>query len=273
MRDNSQCNFAGQDLRNRSFAGQYLRGADFSHADLRGCNFRKACLTGANFSHARLGRSPFQSLLRASVTIGVALIMADAVSRLVFAALGKTWEDPAWPFVLLLQGVMAAIGLVSAISLFAKSPLRSWAYWAAGLLTGAVLGFFYGGYLNKSNPGTATVGAIIGLVLMGVLLRVAGAQPWLKVGVAVGRAIALYGFTFFVGMWATAAWSTSNLLLALGLSGLGLSALWLSSYQLLKLLTDIQKLPGTFFQGADLENTTFDIQLTSETKFLSQKEI
>ncbi len=258
MRDNSQSNFTGRDLRNRSFAGQDLRGADFSHADLRGCNFRKACLTGANFSGARLGPSHLQSILRAIATFGVAVVMTDTVSRLVFGALGKTWEDPAWPFVLLLQGVMAGIGLATALTLFAERPLRSWAYWAAGLLTGALLGFFYGGYLNKSNPGTAAVGAMIGLVVMGILLRVAGAQPWLKVGVAVGRAISLYGFTFFVGMWATAAWSTSNLLLALGLSGLGLSALWLSSYQLLKLLTDIQRLPGTFFQGADLENATFD---------------
>ena len=265
MRDNSQCNFAGQDLRNRSFAGQDLRGADFSHADLRGCNFRKACLTGANFSHARLGRSPFQSLLRVSVTIGVALVMTDAVSRLGFAAMGKTWEDPAWPFVLLLQGVMAAIGLTSAMSLFAKNPLRVWAYRTAGLLTGALLGFFYGGYLNDSNPNTAAAGTMVGLFGMGLLLRLAGGQPWLRLGILVGRAIALYGFTFFVGMWATAAWSTSNLLLALGLSGLGLSALWLSSYQLLKLLTDIQSLRGTFFQGADLGNTTFEGVILQQT--------
>jgi Pentapeptide repeats (8 copies) len=258
MKDNSQRNFARQDLRNRSFAGQDLRGADFSHADLRGCNFRKACLVGANFSHARLGRSPFQSILRISVAIAVALVMTDAVSRLVFGALGKTWEDPAWPFVLLLQGVMAAIGLASATSLWAKRPLRAWAYWAAGVLTGALLGFFYGGYLNDSNPVSAGVGAVVGLLVMGLLFQIAGHHPWLRVGVLVGRAIALYGFTFFVGMWAIAAWSTAKLLLALGLSGLDLSALWLSSYLLLKLLTDIQPLPGTFFQGADLENATFD---------------
>jgi hypothetical protein len=258
MRDNSQFNFAGQDLRNRSFAGQDLRGADFSHADLRGCNFRKACLAGANFSHARLGRSPFQSILRLCVAIGVAFVMTDAVSRLVFGALGKTWEDPAWPFVLLLQGVMAAIGLTSAMSVWAKRPLRAWAYWAAGLLTGALLGFFYGGYLNDSNPGTAAVGAIIGLVGMGILFWIAGHHPWFRVGVLVGRAIALYSFTFFVGMWAIAAWSTMNLLMAFGLSGLCLIALWLDGYQLLQLLTNLKTLPGTFFQGADLTNTILE---------------
>jgi Pentapeptide repeats (8 copies) len=258
MRDNSQCNFAGQDLRNRSFAGQDLRGADFSYADLRGCNFRRACLTGANFRHARLGRSPFQSILRLCVAIGVALVMTDAVSRLVFGVLGKTWEDPAWPFVLLLQDVMAAIGLTSAISLWAKRPLRAWAYSVSGLLTGALLGFFYGGYLNDSSPVAAGAGAIVGLVVMGILFRIAGHHPWLRVGILVGRAIALYGFAFFVGIWAIAAWSTMNVLMAFGLSGLCLGALWLNGYQLFQLLTDLKTLPGTFFQGADLSNTTFE---------------
>jgi hypothetical protein len=272
MRDNSQCNFAGQDLRNRSFAGQDLRGADFSHADLRGCNFRKASLTGANFSHARLGRSPFQSILRMSMAIGVALVMTDAVSRLVFGALGKTWEDPAWPFVVLLQGVMAAIGLTSVMSLWAKRPLRAWAYSASGLLTGALLGFFYGGYLNDSNPSSAGVGTIVGLMGMGILLRIAGHHPWLRVGVLVGRAIALYGFAFFVGMWAIAAWSTMNGLMAFGLSGLCLSALWLDGYQLFQLLADLKTLPGTFFQGANLTNTTFEgitLKQTDAEKWLN----
>jgi Pentapeptide repeats (8 copies) len=247
MRDNSQCNFARQDLRNRSFVGQDLRGADFSNSDLRGCNFQKACLTDANFRNARLGRSYFQVILRAIVTLGVAIVMTDAVSRLVFGALGKTWEDPAWPFVLLLQGVMAGIGLAMALTLFAKRPLRLWAYWATGLLNGALLGFFYGGYLNNSNPGAAAIGATIGFLGMGILVRFAGSQPWLRLGVSMGSAIALYGFTFFVGMWAIAAWSTTNVLLAFLLSTLGLSALWLSGYQLLQLLTDIKTLPGTFF--------------------------
>jgi hypothetical protein len=265
MTDNSQFNFAGQDLRNQSFAGQDLRGADFSYADLRGCNFRNACLTGANFSHVRLGRSHLQSILRATVTLGVAVVMTDAVSRLVFGALGKTWEDPAWPFVLLLQGVMAGIGLATVLTLFAKRPLRSWAYWTAGLLIGALAGFFYGGYLNDTNPITAALGAVMGLLGMGMLLRLAGGEPWLRLGVMVGSAIAPYGFTFFVGMWAMAAWSTTNLFLALGLSGLGLSALWLTGYQLLKILADVKTLPGTFFQGADLTNAIFEGAILKQT--------
>ncbi len=258
MTDKSQSNFAGQNLRNRSFAGQDLRGADFSNADLRGCNFSKADLTGANFSHARVGRSRFQVVLRTSVTIGVALLMTDAVSRMVFGAMGKTWEDPAWPYVLLLQGVMACIGLAAAIALFAKHPLRLWAYGATALLNGALVGFFYGGYFYSSNPVTATVGAILGLLGMGMLLRIAGYQPWLKLGVSTASAIATYGLTFFVGMWVFAAWSTTNERLALGLSGLGLGLLWLTGCQLLQLLTEMKTLPGTFFQDADLKTINFE---------------
>jgi uncharacterized protein YjbI with pentapeptide repeats len=71
-------------------------------------------------------------------------------------------------------------------------------------------------------------------------------------------AIALYGFAFFVGMWAIAAWSTMNILMAFGLFGLCIGILWLDGYQLFQLLADLKTLPGTFFEGADLTNTTFE---------------
>jgi uncharacterized protein YjbI with pentapeptide repeats len=269
MKNNGQLNFAGQNLRNRSFAGQDLRGTDFSYADLRGCNFRKACLIGANFSYARLGRSPFQTILRLSITLGVAMLMMDAVSRLVFGALGKTWEDPAWPFVLLLQDVMAGIGLATVLRLFAQRPLCVWAYKTTALLNGALLGFFYGGYFNNSNPVTAMLGAIIGFLGMAILLRFVGRQSWLRLGVAMGSTIALYGFTFFVGMWAIAAWSTQNIVLALGLSGLGLSTIWLCGYQFLQLITNLKMFPGTFFQGADLTNAIFEDAILKQADIVS----
>ena len=182
----------------------------------------------------------------------------DAMSRLVFGALGTTWGNPAWPFVLLLQGVIAGIGLATVFRLFAQRPLCVWAYRTTALLNGALLGFFYGGYLNNSNPSTAALGAIIGLLGMAVLLRSLGNQLWLQLAVAMGSAIALYGFTFFVGMWAIAAWSTQNIVLALGLSGLGLSTIWLCGYQLFQLIADLKMFPGTLFQGADLTNTIFE---------------
>ncbi|WP_404784251.1 pentapeptide repeat-containing protein [Altericista sp. CCNU0014] len=258
MRDKSQCSFAGQNLRNRSFARQDLRGADFSGADLRGCDFRKACAIGANFNRARMGRSRFQTGLRLSVILGVAAVTIDAVSRMVFGTLGKTWEDPAWFYVVLLHCVLAGIGVFSAITFFATRPFQQIGQWMTGLLNGMLFGFFYGGYFSNSNPSNATFGAIVGLLSMGLLLRVAIDRPWLKLGVATASASATYGFTFFVGMWAIAAWSTANVLLALGLSGVGASSLWLSGYQLLKLISDLKTLPGTFFQGADLSNTTFE---------------
>jgi Pentapeptide repeats (8 copies) len=258
MREQDQCNFAGQDLRNRSFTRKDLRKADFSGANLRGCNFCKACLIGANFNHAQMGRSGFQHALRIGITFCVAVTMTDVVSRLVFGVLGKTWEDSSWPFVILLQGVLAGIGLTSAIAIRMRYRIRKVAQWSAGLLNGALVGFFYGGYLTDSNPRNAAFGAMIGFVVMAVLLRVAGHRPWLKLGVSTASAIAIYGFTFFVGMWAIAAWSTAHYLLAFGLSILSLSSLWLTGHQVLQLLTDFKTFPGTFFQGADLTSTTFE---------------
>jgi uncharacterized protein YjbI with pentapeptide repeats len=245
-----------------------LRDADFSGADLRGCNFRNTGLSGATFNFARMGRSGFQTALRLTITLGVAAAMTDVVSQLVFGGLGKTWEDSAWPYVILLQGVSAGIGVSAAFSFFAKRPWRQFAQWIAGLLNGALIGFFYGGYFSNANPLNAVFGAIAGLVTMGLLLRVAGHQPWLKLGIGAASAIATYGFTFFVAMWAIAAWTTANGLLAVGLSILGLSALWLCGYQLIKLFTDIQTLPGTFFRGADLENVNFEGTILKHTDII-----
>jgi uncharacterized protein YjbI with pentapeptide repeats len=137
--------------------------------------------------------------------------------------------------------------------------------WGKGLLNGALFGFFYGGYFSNSNPFNAALGAIIGIFIMGLLLRLAGHQPWLKLGISTASAIAVYGFTFFVGMWAIAAGSTAHLLLALGLSVLGFSSLWLAGYQILQLLTDLKMLPGTFFQGADLTDATFEDTILKHT--------
>jgi Pentapeptide repeats (8 copies) len=258
MRNRNQFNYAGQNLRNRSFAQQDLSRADFSGADLRGCNFRKACLTGANFNHAQMGRSGFQNVLRIGLVIGVAALVTDAVSRLIFGALGRTWEDPTWPFIVLLQCVLAGIGLTAASAFSRRHRVRQVGQWSLGLLNGALIGFFYGGSFSNSNPINAALGAIIGILVMGVLLRVAEHQLWLKLVVSTASAIAIYGFTFFAGMWAIAAWSTAHSLLAFGLSVLSLGALWLTGHQILQLIANLKTFPGTFFQGADLTDATFE---------------
>jgi Pentapeptide repeats (8 copies) len=258
MRDQSQCNFAGQDLRNRSFARQDLSGAVFSGADLRGCNFRKACLVGATFNRAQLGCSGFQHSLRLGLIFCVALVMMDAVSRLIFAGLGKTWEDPTWPLVALLQSVLLSAGLTSTVAFLTQHRRRHLARWCAGWLNGALIGFCYGGYFTNSNPGKATFGAIIGVLVVTALIRFVGHQPWVMLSVWTASTIALYGFTFFVEMWAIAAWSTAHYLLAFGLSILGLGALWLTGHQVLQLLADLKTFPGNFFQGADLTDATFE---------------
>jgi hypothetical protein len=258
MRDQSQCNFAGQDLRNRSFAGQDLQGADFSGSDLRGCNFRKAGLAGANFNRAQIGCSGFQHILRIGLTLCVALVMTDAVSRLVFGGLGKTWEDPAWPLIVLLQGVLESAGLTSTVAFLTQHRRRHLARWCAGLLNGALVGFCYGGYFTNSNPAKATFGAIIGVLVVAALIRFVGPQPLVMLSIWTASAIALYGFTFFVGMWAIAAWGTAHYLPAFGLFVVGLGALWLTGHQILQLLATLKTLPGTFFQGADLTDATFE---------------
>jgi hypothetical protein len=266
----SHLNFSRQDLRNRSFSGQNLSGANFSEADLRGCSFRNACLVGASFDGAKMGSTNRQYLIRFIVMIGVAILGKEVVANLLFGALGKTWEDNSWPFIVLLLGLFAAIGLLSVPiylpkEISKKIPIRG----LVGVLNGAVLGFYWGGTTSDNDPVRATIAAAVVASLLGCLPLVKRLQSLTKIGIATLSIITTYGLSFYLGTWAIAALSTGGWLVAMGLGAITIFYLWLTTQQIFQMFWWVRYSPGTFFRGANLDNASFkgaQLQLTDLPK-------
>jgi hypothetical protein len=255
----SHLNFSQQDLRNCSFAGRDLSGANFRGADLRGCNFRQACLVGATFEGAIVGSTNRQYLLRFLVIIGIAVIGKEVIANLLFGALGKTWEDSAWPFIMLLLILLAAIGVLSVPTYLPKSVTRKLPMgWLVGMLNGAVLGFYYGGTFSDNHPIKALLGGVCGAALLGCLPFIKRLQSLTKIGIATAGVIATYGFSFYIGTWAIAALSTGRWLLSIGLGGITFFYLWLITQQIFQLFCWVRYSPGTFFHGANITQATFE---------------
>jgi Pentapeptide repeats (8 copies) len=255
-------NFSQQNLRNRSFANQDLSGANFQQADLRGCSFRRTYLMNANFDGAIVGPSSLQYLLRFMVILSVAVVVKEVYANLIFGGLGKTWEDSVWPLLLLLCCFFAAIGALATLAtrpLYrGRNPLMGWGLWGiAGLLNGALVGFYFGGTFSDNSPTKAAMGAVIGGLLVLVTLFVSPIQTLVRLAIITASAIATYGFAFYIGNWAIAALSTEKWLWGIILGCITVLYLGLFTHQVIQGLWLLRNSPGTFFRGADLTQTSF----------------
>jgi hypothetical protein len=255
--------FSHQDLRDRSFKGQDLTNANFQGADLRGCDFSHAQLTGANFQNIRTGRTLKQVLPFLLLFLIVALPLFDAVSRLIFAALGQTPEDSGWTYVLVLYGVLGIAGIDESPSPRSRVSQRNptsktwWVNIASTLgnlfrllsaaASGALVGFFYGGSWTQNDPRFATIGAIA----CGLLAAIVSfwKHPGAAIALTTARAIARYGLAFLLAAIALNHLSTQN---PWGLLWAFLSMLYIqfTITALLSLLRQFKKIGGTSFKNA-----------------------
>lgn len=268
MTSSSPLKFANQNLRNRSFKGQNLNGADFSGSDIRGCDFSYALLQGANFERVKAGQTPRQFITLVMVAMVVALLAADAISRMIFGSLGKTAAEPAWSYILALGISLAIAGAFSGVRAMtgAKSLAGRVATTVSGSASGALLGFFYAGSSTNNNPQIAIAGAVIGGVVMAIaIFRVHGG--FVALAVAVAGAVAGYGFAFFVGTMAIAYLSTQKLVWAVFLGTLSIGYIWLTMNSLTLAIKEIRGACGTSFRGADLTNAKFDGARIQNTNF------
>jgi uncharacterized protein YjbI with pentapeptide repeats len=260
-------NFSRQNLRNRSFANQDLSGANFDHADVRGCSFRCARLGNASFDGAIVGASPLQYLLRGMVILSVAVVVKDVYANLVFGGLGKTWEDSIWLLLLLLCCFFAIIGAIASWatcpSAHNRNPILGWSLWGiAGLLNGALVGFYCGGAFSGNSPTKAAIGAGIGSLLVLGLLWVRPIQTLVRLAIITASTIATYGFAFYIGNWAIAAVTTQRWLWGVPLGIITVLYLGLCTHQVIQGFGLVRNSPGTFFRGADLTQASFqDVKL------------
>jgi hypothetical protein len=259
MTSSSPLNFTNRDLRNRSFKGQNLNGADFSGCDIRGCDFSYALLQNANFERVSAGQTPRQFVTLVGVAAIVALLAADAFSQMIFGALGRTAAEPGWSFILALGISLAIAGAFAPakVLLGNKSLAGRLASAVSGAASGALLGFFYAGSTTNNNPQIATIGAVLGgLVMAMAIFR--WNRGGLAVAVAVAGAIAGYGFAFLIGATAIAFFSSQRWIMAAVWGTVSVSYMWLTLNSLALAVREMRSIGMTSFRGADLTNAKFD---------------
>lgn len=268
MASSSPLNFANQDLRNRSFKGQNLNGADFSGCDLRGCDFSHALLQGANFERVKTGQTPRQFIPSVVVAVVVALISADAFSKMIFGLLGRTPAEGGWSFVIALGVSLAISGTFSGLRVMMrpKSLTRRIATIISGAASGALLGFFYAGSTTDNNAQFAIAGAVLGGVLMALICwRVR--HPLVAVAVAAVGAVAGYGFAFFTGATAITYLSVQKFVWGVFWGALSLAYIALTMNSLILMVREIRQGCGTSFRRADLTQAKFDRAILPNADF------
>jgi uncharacterized protein YjbI with pentapeptide repeats len=252
-------NFSKQVLCNRSFRGQVLNGADFGGADVRGCNFRNAQLEGANFIGAKIGVSRRQIGVLSGAAIAICLIVGDVVTRLILGTQGQIPGSGSWPFVLLLYGVLSAAGIAGAIARTQPptSKVGRLAGTISAILSGALLGFFYGGTATNNNSQAALASMAIGGVLM-FFVSSRMRHQFAKIAIAAAGSVATYGGAFLFSATASAFLHAQKLFLGTFLGLLSLLYLWFAFLSFSAIVREIANAEGTSFRGANLTDAKFD---------------
>lgn len=250
-------NLTNQDLRNRSFKGLDLKGADFSGSDIRGCDFSCALLVGAKFSRVRTGVTLRRVAVLVTVAVIMAFLMASAVTRTVFSALGEPVGGRGWSYIVALLVSLSISGAGSAARIVMAPQSGAVAFALSGAASGALLGFFYGGLAANKNPQVAAIAAVVGGVLMGVAsLRFRTGA--VAVAVAIAAAVTGYGLAFWLWATAIAFLSGQRLVWGIFLIALSLAYIGLTISSLSLAVKEIKNSSGTSFRNADLTNALFD---------------
>lgn len=266
MARKNSSNWDYQDLRNYSFRGRDLRGANFRGSDIRGCDFHGARLVGANFTGVRGGLTIRRLAIGALLLAVVSFLMATAVSRTLFSALGEPFGGKSWFYYLLPLAVSLGLGGGGA-------GLKNWvasrydravlALSAAG--SGSLLAFFYGGLAGNSIV-QAGAAAIAGGTLGGLIGWRFRAKAVTLV-VASAGAIAAYGAAFWLWAVAITLLSVNKLLWGIPLGFLSLTYILLAVNSVSLAIKKLKSFAGTSFRNADLTNALFDGASLKNTDF------
>jgi len=223
---------------------------------LRGCDFSEANVQGANFNGAILGWTPRQVFKLGLWIVLPTLLLADAVTRLLFGALGRTSAEQGWPLVLALYGSLAIAGLGILVPCFPVTGNRRLWVGVTGLWFGVLPGFCYGGLWSQNNVrwaiATAIAGAAIALILSCTTHSPARWAAFFSLSL-----ITAYGFAFSTGAWAIAFFAVAELLPALGLTLFTLLYLLLTLRGGWLVYRCARSALGTSFRQANLLDATF----------------
>lgn len=259
-------NFGQRSLQNRSFRRQRLDGANFAGADLRGCDFSGTSLRGCCLDGVKTGWTWLQ-LLQLAGWMGVpGWVFAEALTRLIFGALGQTPDEATWGFVLVLYGTLAIAGLGGLFPIHHNRVVGRWLRSLVGIMLGAIAGFFYGGIWSQNDPVWAIASAVGGGILALVAtLTLHSAVRWAAFFEL--SAMAAYGFSFLMGAWAIAFYTAGELFPGLVVSLLTAGYLGLSLMATRRALRLADCSLGTSFCYADISAASFEMADLSGAHF------
>lgn len=129
---------------------------------------------------------------------------------MVFGSLGKTADNNGWNYVVALCIVLGTTGITAYLANFKqrKSGLfQSACLFFSTLLSGAILGFYYGGSASNNNPQVAIISAIS----LSLIFGICASQRYQIISVAAAfiSALAAYGFSLYAGTQGIASLSAS----------------------------------------------------------------
>lgn len=199
--------------------------------------------------------------------VGAGGLVANALVRLIFAAIGQTPGEKAWNYVLVLYGFLALASLFMVPALLSRQRrLQRGGEVGAGAAIGALTGFFYGGYLTANNSLIAILTAIGVGVLGGLfcLLNQTGTRSLLLLTTGT---ITTYAFSFFIGARALALLVTAHWWAGSAWGIVALGALGLTFQGLKQIPARLGQAPGTLFRRAVLTGAQFAANNLSQADF------
>ena len=144
-------------------------------------------------------RSRYFRFVQIAIASMAIIITIEAVSVMMFASLGSISTNK-FSYVLVLQLILAAIGITSYLSNFSlnSKTLRQIGFFLGAILCGVLLGFYYGGSYTDNNPQYAILGAIAG----GIFFLILAISQYKLVALAIAfiSSICAYGFALMAGI-------------------------------------------------------------------------
>ena len=144
------------------------------------------------------GRSQYFRFVQIAIAASAIIITIKAVSVMMFASLGSSSSNK-FSYVLVLQLILAAIGITSYISFSLNSiALKRTCFFLSAILVGVLLGFYYGGSYTNNNPQYAILGAIAGGIFF--LILAIWQYELVALAIALSSSICAYAFALIVGI-------------------------------------------------------------------------
>ena len=144
------------------------------------------------------GRSQYFRFVQIAIAASAIIITIKAVSVMMFASLGSSSSNK-FSYVLVLQLILAAIGITSYISFSLNSiALKRTCFFLSAILVGVLLGFYYGGSYTNNNPQYAILGAIAGGIFF--LILAIWQYELVALALAFSSSICAYSFALIVGI-------------------------------------------------------------------------